>query len=433
MTAGQVTNDASTAVDERALARSWLVPGADPTAVGQTLRDHAVHRDPAALAALRAVADLAASIDAVAAALDADPYFLAPVPACGGVHVPSGVVRRSEPIRDELSTLAAEAASAVGQRYAADLHTSVVTFPRSGLRVRAGRQDTLRLSVDTAGAVRLASRNAALSLAPTGPGRRLEPVGAVEGLAVATFPEVAGRRVGASAVSGLGIPDFMTVSEPVSAADLSGLERTLRLIGRAAPAMFVELSTITRCVVPLVPPKERAIHSSSARQLPGVVYAVCTDPLESAAMLCHEYHHLKLFLLQERLTLMARPDAPTKAPWRPDVRKADGVLHGAYVFFGIAWLFDRLFSTLAPTRRGLRRLVVWRVCVEAGIRELRGVDWQPTDAGAALLDDMEQMNSAALDGLADQADDIAWARAAIREHLALAGTDGRREPWYLLT
>jgi hypothetical protein len=410
----------------------WLVPGTE-VGLAEALRTHAKNRDVAALAGHQSP-HLAPAIDAIGVALDAEPQFLIRVPGCGGVHVPSGTIGRNQQVRDELWALAVEAAAFTRHRLVAEMNTTVVTFPRSGIRVRFESVDCrAQLAVDTDGTVMLTHHGRALTLTPTGPHNCLEPSGSEAGLTVEAFPQVAGLRVGGSALTGLGIPDFMKVSVPVSEGDLDGLDRTVRLIGRAAPEVLTELLTIVRAVVPLVPPGGRAIHSSSARELPGVVYAVCTDQFESAAMICHEYHHLKLFLLQERLDLLGRPDVSTRAPWRPDVRKAEGVLHGIYVFFGIASLFDRIFATLAPTRRGLRRLAVWRACVEAGIRELRSVDAQPTEAGAALLDDMDGMNSQAMDRLAvEQVDAVDWARTVIQAHLSMVGTERRQEPWYLL-
>jgi HEXXH motif-containing protein len=419
--------------DPRDVARSWLIPGTNPELLADAVRGHGENLDLEAVADLR-VPGLAKAIDVIATALDSNRQFLGRVPGCGGIHLSANAIERSPRIQAELQALAAEASAVTGRSFSATLNATTVYFPRSGITVQAdGPSDQAQISAGC-GRVALSWCGERLEFEPTDSAAILEPEGCPSGLTVQRSTVLGGVRVECdSAVLDLGIPDFFEVAAPPSAADISGLERTVGLIERASPKTLAELSLVTRCVVPLAQPPGRAIHSSSARQLPGVVYAVFSDPFEATAMVCHEYHHLKLFLLQERLALLRHPYVSTPAPWRPDIRKAEGVLHGTYVFFGIATLFDQIFDTLKPTRRGYRRLAVWRVCVEAGIRQLSSVDAQPTEAGTALLEGMEQMNVAALDKLkASHPEDAAWARSAVQAHLAVVGTDRRQEPWFLL-
>ncbi len=135
---------------------------------------------------------------------------------------------------------------------------------------------------------------------------------------------------------------------------------------------------------------------------------------------------------KETIALLRCPDVPVKAPWRPDVRQAEGVLHGAYVFYGVASVFDAIFRRYGASRRGLRRLLVWRTCVDEGLGQLRQAAAAPTAVGEALINRLAEENGARLRELsANHPPDAAWAASAIREHLRTAGTSQSREPWFL--
>jgi len=150
-------------------------------------------------------------------------------------------------------------------------------------------------------------------------------------------------------------------------------------------------------------------------------------------VLCHEYHHLKLFMVEEQHPLLSDPGAPVVAPWRRDLRTARGLLHGIYVFFMVARVFGRLFQTFPPSEAGLRKLLVWRIALEIGIDLLRDRStWSPTELGSELVDQMAESNRLSLAELEAEHRRLAeWVRSAIVEHVGQAGRPDSREPWFL--
>lgn len=249
---------------------------------------------------------------------------------------------------------------------------------------------------------------------------------------------------GSTEVDGLGIEPCLiefdkrlpsgaaVMGRPLAADEHDRLRKAIGLLRAAAPGMQAEMVDEGIRIVPLSPRPGLVRQSCSFRTAPGLVFLNLHDPLEILDLLCHEYHHLKLFRVQAEAPLMDRPEVPVVAPWRADRRTAEGLLHGTYVFFMCALLLDAVFTRFPPSDRGVLRHVLFRVCVESGRVELRAADPGLTPFGHRLVDEMAERNDAVLDALSVTAPDaLAWSRRTVADHMARAGGPERSEPWFL--
>ncbi|GII52398.1 HEXXH motif domain-containing protein [Planotetraspora thailandica] len=84
-------------------------------------------------------------------------------------------------------------------------------------------------------------------------------------------------------------------------------------------------------------------RSASSRELFGTI--ALSDPLDGltlAATLAHELQHAKLHALTDVVRLSLPDDGRRYyAPWRPDPRPVNGLIHGAYAFLGVAGFWRR--------------------------------------------------------------------------------------------
>ena len=119
----------------------------------------------------------------------------------------------------------------------------------------------------------------------------------------------------------------------------------LRLITAVVPAF---------CLAP-------AVGSASREEALGLVFLPATDRIDQIVeCLLHEALHQYLFRLEECADLFAS-DSPSEArfysPWRDDGRPLRMILHGAFVFAGVAdfYLWDGLASLQIDTKERHRR------------------------------------------------------------------------------
>ncbi|MFB7762983.1 aKG-HExxH-type peptide beta-hydroxylase [Streptomyces xiamenensis] len=123
--------------------------------------------------------------------------------------------------------------------------------------------------------------------------------------------------------------------------------RALPLLRLGGAARAADLALLD-CVVPLPGPTATGRHTSHTRD--GAFGAVLASPPPSpelfAAGLVHELQHAKLAALTELVALHTADDTSRHwAPWRPDPRPFDGLLHGAYAHLALAALWQRLALT----------------------------------------------------------------------------------------
>ncbi|WP_171075271.1 HEXXH motif domain-containing protein [Nonomuraea basaltis] len=102
---------------------------------------------------------------------------------------------------------------------------------------------------------------------------------------------------------------------------------------------------IAMAVSVLTPVVTRSLeqHSASARDTFGTI--ALSDPIDGMGMaltLAHELQHAKLYALSDLVELTTPDDGRRYyAPWRPDPRPLNGLLHGAYAHAGVAGFWRR--------------------------------------------------------------------------------------------
>jgi len=215
---------------------------------------------------------------------------------------------------------------------------------------------------------------------------------------------------------------------------LSGIERetiatALGMVELAAPTLMDEMLLERLLLTPLVDRPDLAQQSFSVECLPKVVYCSIGDAFELADVLCHEYHHQKLFLIEERYSFMAAPRVAAVAPWRRDIRSARGVFHGIYVFYMLAETLGRLLEEFGASERGIRKLLMWRLLVRHGLDSLSGADWKPTEPGLTLTNEIRHRNEARLRPMDGQF--ATRLDMAMNEHIRLLNSGVRSEPWFI--
>ncbi|WEV25413.1 HEXXH motif-containing putative peptide modification protein [Streptomyces sp. 71268] len=158
------------------------------------------------------------------------------------------------------------------------------------------------------------------------------------------------------------------------------------------------------CVIPMTRPPgaarraDGAAHSSGTRReaFGAVLASAPGGPATLAATLVHELHHAKLAAVSDLTPLhTAGPPRRYWAPWRPDARPFDGLLHGAYAHLALADYWQRV--ALAPVDPELRDLA-WaeharcREQVGAILPTLSG-SRQLTSAGRVLLEELVALHT----------------------------------------
>jgi HEXXH motif-containing protein len=126
----------------------------------------------------------------------------------------------------------------------------------------------------------------------------------------------------------------------------------LPLLQLGGAARSAELALLD-CIVPMTEPsgpsgRSRApTYGTSPRAFGAVLASPPAGPVHLAAALTHELQHAKLAALAELTPLHAAGPEPRHwAPWRPDPRPFDGLLHGAYAHLALAALWQRLAVAL---------------------------------------------------------------------------------------
>jgi HEXXH motif-containing protein len=168
------------------------------------------------------------------------------------------------------------------------------------------------------------------------------------------------------------------------------LSRGIDLLAEFEPAVASELMALCPAVLPLHN-GGISFGSASPEELVGLVYLPGVARVDDVAeCLLHEAMHQKLYRIESCADLFQRDSPSGKvyySPWRTDPRPLRMLLHGAYVFAGVAELWQKVWS--AGGRRedhAERTLLRSRQCRQAleilerhgrftplGIRVMRGV------------------------------------------------------------
>jgi HEXXH motif-containing protein len=116
------------------------------------------------------------------------------------------------------------------------------------------------------------------------------------------------------------------------------VESGLALIARHQPDVFDQMREVIRFLAVNPLSEDNALNYVSYSELPGAFAFQGIPNLYSAAEACvHEFHHNRLFCLEESEPILAGDALGTEdhagyySPWREGLRPLRGILHGAYV------------------------------------------------------------------------------------------------------
>ena len=115
------------------------------------------------------------------------------------------------------------------------------------------------------------------------------------------------------------------------------LEETLRLIRAFGPEIHHQMGRYLRTIA-FKSPGAGGIFNTSCSRLPGAsIFTASPHPLVLADDLIHEFHHNRLFALEEKFAFLTEDlsqSRPTTfySPWRDDPRPIYGLFHAAFVF-----------------------------------------------------------------------------------------------------
>ncbi len=122
-------------------------------------------------------------------------------------------------------------------------------------------------------------------------------------------------------------------------------EQALALIHRHSPHVFEHFRAIIRLIA-LKPNNVGDFSNVSHSDLPGsFICTVVREPYSMADGFIHEFHHNRLFFIEERGAFFARradnlmTDKEYYSPWRDDLRPLHGIFHGLYVYIAV-WRFQ---------------------------------------------------------------------------------------------
>jgi HEXXH motif-containing protein len=416
-------------VDQHSLVRTLLNPGVNDTL--RELRFAHLQEDLASLSAFAQKGQCSEKNDGLATALRAFEFCLDDLPACGGLH---GTPRKDVVAAAVGCVCESALYDACADRVTVDAPAlQELALPRSGLTIILPVPSDVRCSASS-DAVTITADGGELARIGRGTAGGLELIAAAPGVRAL-------RRFVASGVPVEGgylrygehlPPSADVLDRSLSAEEKDHLQVALGLLHAAAPGLYDEIHEEKVRLIALQPRPGVLRQSCSFRSAPGLVFVNMSDPLEVLDLLCHEYHHLKLFRVQETATLMHRPAIPVRAPWRADRRTSEGLLHGTYVFYMCAWLLDMLYEVFPPSQRGRTRLMMFRACIEAGLAELERTEPEFSPLGRSLIDAIHGGNDAAIARLeAASPAAVRWARYTVKDHMARVGTAESREPWFL--
>jgi hypothetical protein len=222
------------------------------------------------------------------------------------------------------------------------------------------------------------------------------------------------------------------ISRALNNEELLSINRAIKIISMATPDLLAEMRSADLVIVPLEGGPGRR-ESLSLSDMPGCIYTTLPDPFDLADLICHEYLHLRLFLLEEIFPLIHGANSSLPSPWQSKLRPARNVLHGVLVFSRVASAFDKVFSLFEPSYRGKQRRLIWRTCVEAaGTTLLASSQLGISALGLKLLEKSLIQNTECLSILREQDPEFALViRNSVAQHLEWVYRSDAPEPWYL--
>ena len=358
------------------------------------------------------------------------------LPACGGIHLygKRGVDPRL--LLAGTLSIAVDLAARAGEDIEVSLNdVDILTLPLSRIEIKFPHAGHLVIrSIN--GELEITSSFGLLRIVRTLDGS-VTYFGELEKLSFYKMIEVQNIKISQNWPTLLSVRTGMSqhpriISRALNNEELLSINRAVKLISMAAPDLSTEIRGADLILVPLEGGPGRR-ESLSLSDMPGCIYTTLPDPFDLADLICHEYLHLRLFLLEEILPLIQGADLNLPSPWRSELRPARNVLHGVLVFSRIASAFDKVFFLFEPSDRGKQRRLIWRTCIEAAGRALLASCQLGISAfGLTLLEQSLKHNTECLETLREQAPQLALAiQNSVAQHLEAAGRPDAQEPWYL--
>jgi HEXXH motif-containing protein len=182
------------------------------------------------------------------------------------------------------------------------------------------------------------------------------------------------------------------------------VEEVLSLVDAYQPETFSQFRSVMRSVA-LKPRNVGGYSNISHSDLPGAfICGVVPDPYELADTFIHEFHHNRLFFIEEIAPFFTGPehllqtDASYYSPWRTDLRPLHGIFHALYVHLPVCrfWLQVHLRANLDGMRASYvrDRLVRSPLQLQIAVHQLRR-HGTFSDFGRTLFDQL-QMDVAAV-------------------------------------
>ncbi|MCI2415859.1 HEXXH motif domain-containing protein [Saccharopolyspora sp. K220] len=166
------------------------------------------------------------------------------------------------------------------------------------------------------------------------------------------------------------------------------LKDAWRLIVQHLPEIADALSAGLNSLVPRPAIPFREPSASTGEAFGSAIVSRPADAVALAAMLVHEFQHIRLGGLLH-LTRLREEDPRERfyAPWRDDPRPMAGMLQGTYAFFGVT-MFWRALAHADPgfsDRRAVFEFAYWRAVTWGALQVLRD-DPVLTQAGRRFVD-----------------------------------------------
>jgi HEXXH motif-containing protein len=225
-------------------------------------------------------------------------------------------------------------------------------------------------------------------------------------------------------VPGLGwTPSAGRTTLEFQAGQVELVEGGLRLIQRHQPELFAQMGAVLRWIAVNPLSEYDAMNYVSYSELPGAFsFRGMPHPFSAAEASIHEFHHNRLFCLEERAPwlegerLGTDDDAGFYSPWREELRPLRGILHGVYVTAAqLRFWLEVLGSATGGAARFVRgQLVRQPLMLELGLGQLER-HGRFTAAGAELFErlraDVDSLLAAARSHAARDAEVLRFARA----------------------
>ncbi|MCM0674937.1 HEXXH motif-containing putative peptide modification protein [Micromonospora phytophila] len=155
----------------------------------------------------------------------------------------------------------------------------------------------------------------------------------------------------------------------------AGLKRSVgrawRLLVARAPGHAAELAAGMSLFVPLAGGSTSRHSVTHADGFGAFAADPDLTPVDLAVTMVHEFQHSKLNAVLG-LVRLCEPTDPGRyfAPWRPDPRPIDGLLHGTYAFTAVAEVWAALRAHPGLAAQATARFAVVRAQLDWALREL---------------------------------------------------------------